>query len=1107
MAGTEFNFVANVDPSQAMMQISSLRAQLGMSLGGMGDFAGGAASGMAQMMAGLARPPMAATGMAGFAAGSMFGGTFTNSAMAYTPHYGMVQAQTNLEQEWLVHRYGLPAAQMMKPPGVSAASFAFGVESNYQDRMIEANRMAFSAARSTVVAGVAGMAAGEVTGAIGGFMGAAIGGKFGGIGRMIGGLGGSLLGFTAGNDIVGGMVQDHYAQVEQIGQTTRELGEIAGSGRGINRAGRYDLGVAARQAAKDIGMDVQEMGDILAGGRAMGMLPTATDPGKARQQFGEFAKAIEEGAQMLGTSLSNAMQVIKGMGGMGMGAREGILSLVGMGAAAGVSPMAVYGLGMQGASYARQNLLSGAQGFGLFTGALGSGGLGGEELQMAGGPMGVARMVGATQMAAATSPYGDMQLLAAQGGGALGGTFDVMSGALGTLSEGGDFIGNAIRFSTHKRELLRSTGARGIQTMARNQLSAMGDLYQMVAPSLSDEDAERAFMMSQGLNEVEAKAYVRSSHGRGRGGGGGGGAARAAQAAAYQDILMGQSIGSAPSMGAFDKLGESVSPFAGTMAGASIGAMIPGVNMIGGALGGAAIGAGIDAYRYFSKYDWGSGPGLFASAEEKADYEFRKAASAHDGAMKSYKSRTGYIDVDQRMTAAFISGNYDRTELDFDRTGNKRGAALTASGLTLAGVQEVDAGMGTTRVGGKYFRTADVQRVAKGQLIERAVDSKEISHAAAVVASKDGMADLVKSAEMDYAIAVGSLGTNLAGLGPDPQKAAERFMQSAKTLVEASGDKDLIADFAESGAQGGKFRGFFKQMTGREMAQTGAATRAGLAGGLAAQTMVDLSDTWITNMAVGNVKGGPFKFSATGSAALEKVFGVAAGLMISDDGPIGGANNWLGLSVDRSGDRQRFIADRMAQAHDIGSAGYRSLINEARHDPKWEKAVRLHEQGKLEERDKVMKEVMERHYHGAAEHRGVSVEKALTAMTTKQELFGAGIAKGGLRAANAVLNLVGKGDIVDMDLVEKNLANSSVMDEEVEQRRQQGKARTARHKMLAGTYERSIGFGEQEQFMSTLTKQMKKIDQSLRTTHAMISTLNGKVNPDKPDVKGQGDSP
>ena len=79
---------------------------------------------------------------------SMFGGTFTNPAMALNPHYGMVQAQTSLEEEWGIHRGGLAAAQQMKPPGVSAATYALGVESNFINRQLDASHgaaMAFAA--------------------------------------------------------------------------------------------------------------------------------------------------------------------------------------------------------------------------------------------------------------------------------------------------------------------------------------------------------------------------------------------------------------------------------------------------------------------------------------------------------------------------------------------------------------------------------------------------------------------------------------------------------------------------------------------------------------------------------------------------------------------------------------------------------------------------------------------------------------------------------------------------------------------------------------------------------------------------------------------------
>src|SRR5579859_3624699 len=194
---TEFNYVVNVDQSRVMssavelsstMQMALARgiqgAQLQAPLAGttLTDAVGGAATGFNLMGADFARFPMAMPGM--FT--PMVGGTFTNGAMAYTPHWGMQQAETSLQQEWLVDRYGLGAAQRLKPPGVGAVEFGMGVERNFVDRKIEAQHEAFSAARTTVMSGVASMVGWYGGEKLGGLLGRVIGARFGapGIGKI-----------------------------------------------------------------------------------------------------------------------------------------------------------------------------------------------------------------------------------------------------------------------------------------------------------------------------------------------------------------------------------------------------------------------------------------------------------------------------------------------------------------------------------------------------------------------------------------------------------------------------------------------------------------------------------------------------------------------------------------------------------------------------------------------------------------------------------------------------------------------------------------------------------------------------------------------------------
>ncbi|MFQ5352665.1 MAG: hypothetical protein ACE5D3_06295, partial [Candidatus Binatia bacterium] len=342
---TEFNYVANIDTTRIMGAVAEIRSQIGMALGSATGFAGravGIAGG------GFAGDPSAtaANMLPGFGrfTPNMFGGTFTNAAISYTPHYGAMVATTSFGQEQRVFQGGLGAAAKMAPPGVSPAEYFIGSETNRINRDIEARHQAQFAARSTFYSGMGGLAAGEVASAVAFPIGAMAGGKLAsrflggksaiGAGKFLGGLGLGLLAYDWAMDEVGGRIQEHFANVERIGGMTRELGELAGAGRGLKRTSRYELGIAARKAAGDIKMDVQEMGDVLALGRNFGMLPNSTDPSKAREQFREFARAIDEGAQILHTSLAGAAQTIKTATSHGMTAQEGVIRAAAMGGSA-----------------------------------------------------------------------------------------------------------------------------------------------------------------------------------------------------------------------------------------------------------------------------------------------------------------------------------------------------------------------------------------------------------------------------------------------------------------------------------------------------------------------------------------------------------------------------------------------------------------------------------------------------------------------------------------------------------------------------------------------------------------------------------------------------
>ena len=642
-----------------LADLSNARSQAAMTLGGpmaaagsgMGMAASGAATGLGQMAGGF--------GGSSFGMGAGFGFTHTPQDIGLNPHYGNIHAYSTTQMEAQIANHGLSAAAALAPPGVAPGEFALSVDQNRIEREVQARSNAQMAFRSSAGGIGAGLAADLVVGAGGAVVGGAIGKKFfgdagKGVGRLVGGLAAGMFAF----DIAQEMVTDHYAKVEQIGGMTQELGEIAGAGRDISRVQRYDLGVAARKAAKDLNMDVNTMGDVLAMGGAMNMMPDATDPGKARQQFAEFAKTITEGAQMLGSSLAEATQVIKRASDSGMTAREGLVRAAGMGGAAEFNRFMDFGA--QGASVARSMRYEGQQGFALFTQGLGQmsgAGLSGEEMQIMGGRYGAAAFLGQTQMAVAQSPMGRMQLMAASGGQALGGMMDMPGQALSAMSSGGDMMSNLGSFMVHEDEYRRGMGAKGVKTMARQQIQMAADFMEDMMPGMNQNERRRfSAMQMYGMNATQAESYVGGLFSRGGGPNRNEQQARAAMA--MQRVAVSQGITPMTAEELEKVTSESGIDWTFAKGGAAVGGLggsIFGAGFVGGAIGtavGGTVGAAIDAGSYVLG---GDHPNLLASAEGKADFYRRRDLAEVDAEMQKRRNRYGYADTTEGDVRAFLA--------------------------------------------------------------------------------------------------------------------------------------------------------------------------------------------------------------------------------------------------------------------------------------------------------------------------------------------------------------------------------------------------------------------------------------------------------------------
>jgi len=1098
---TDLNYVARLDTTQIMSGIAEIRSQVGMAFASPTGFAsaamamrGGGFTGMNDASSGIATQMQGMLGGFGQTPG-MFG-THTNPAMALNPHYGMNQAQTTLEEEWRVHSGGLAIAQQMRPPGVSAASYALGVESNFIGRQLDANHAAAMAGQAAFYSGVGGMAAGEgaawVAGAAGGYAGGKIatrlfGAGAAGAGKLLGGLGAAWMAFDWANEHIGGAIQEHYADIEKTQGVTRELGMLAGAGRGLSRSQQTELGIAARNAASDLKMDFNEMGDILALGRQSGMLPTVTgdNPGKAREEIRNFARAIDEGAQVLGTSLASATQVIKAAAQGGMSAQEGIIRAAGAGGAdAWLAQQArMSAFGAAGASVGMSMGYTAAQGSAMFTGSLGAGaGLTSDEMKIAGGRFGAAQFVGTTQMAMAASPLGNLQLMAAMGGGLSGaGMLDLPGAAMeGLMAGGGDFVSNALRFNVHQNEYRRGIGAGGIRTMARQQIDMGAELISSMAPDLSMADARRAYAQSMGLNPDQAELLAGGGGGGGgRGssiGGGMGADAQARAMLAMQESRLASAV-TAPERetGARRSFGLGY-----TIEGAMIGSYGGPWGTAAGAAAGFVLG-NLGAAKDAIGAVFGDGPGLFASSTEKADYYERKYAAEFDKRMGAARDRMGLATAEQGYVSRFMTADLSGARLTLG--GVSPGVSdRTEAALVAAGVRAVRAGAGTTQINGRYYSTSDIQKTASQPLWDRTA-TKAQEDAAAVAAASFGYGsradwkgdandaatfgavwDMVRTGEKQTVMLSGEESPTGVGYVQEkvtydpatmgtPEEMGERLLRKARGFAVRIGEDDkskanlatrdrILAKLdTVGGLADPEVRAFLEKKTGRRLESLDAGLRAGLAGGAAAKFTVDAT-------------------MQREAYFLKEVYG--------------------------SGDPGDDVVGRSLQAR-----YHEALIK----DPAYLEAKEASLRGK----DRQAADLLHQ-----ARANVLASDRAYTTLDTKDIDPTRAVDRPETAAVRGMLNVMGVFGGVDKELASKILGQTS-WKKEVKAEAEAGiKALKAKRKRSGpGTLSRAVGFGQQESAMSSIQRSLAHVERSLNALDKRVS----KQASEPPGTTGPGGTP
>jgi hypothetical protein len=1071
---TELNFTARLDTSQFLSQVDQARTQFGLAFGGsgVGGVGGAMTQQFQQMFAG-----MPAGGM--MLGGSGFGQTFTNPAMAYSPFYGAVQATTQLDQEWSVHRYGMAAAAGMKPPGVSTADYALAVERNFIGRQLEASHQSNVAARSSFSSGVGGMIAGEGFSALATPIGAMAGGAiasrlFGagaaGAGAMVGGVAAGWFAFNAASDYVGEKIQSRYAEAEKIGGLTRELGEIAGAGRGLGRGARYDLGVSARQAAGDLKMDVNEMADVLSLGRQAGMLPSSSDPNKAREQYRDFARAIEEGAQVLGTSLAGATQVIKAATAQGMSAQEGVIRAAGAG---------------------------------------------GPEAFMA--QMAQRQMVTSMQVGMSRSPVGNLQLMAGMGGQSMGGmSMAELPGAAmaGLMAGGGDYMSNIGKFMVHQEEYRKGIGVGGARTMARAQLSMGGDMIQQFMPDLSANEAQRLYAQSMGLDPSAAKLLV----GGGPGSGAMSGTAQMQAISAMQSSMLPPSrIPMAP---------ESGSGWGGTV-GMGVGAVA------GWFVGGGPMGAfmGAQAGRWVGDHigDIGSffddGPSAITNPRGRADWEQRRMAAEEDARIGVAKSRMGYLDIDPAAGGRFLSGNLRGARLDLDAAGSPIASYRTAGMMAAMGLGGGPAGAGTVKMGGGYVSAMEMQSLAKGKLWDAPVTSKDMEATMAVAHSVGYGASLDSKNFDEYSLQVRmNWQTVLHGETPKDMfggqsvgvmNAGENLVGSVRRLISAAhGDKDVMAKRAEllgmigkpGGVNNPQVRAFLEQTTGAKFEGLGGAFMAGRGGAAAmkASEMADLNDeaAWL--------------YSSFTPQTVR-----AGGIPI----PARPANMTKWEEVEYRTQVEKIEADNRQHHTDNKTmpASFYKELQSNRHYLQAKEAILDDEKdSKGVAKKHLQQAMMEVQVAGGDRYRTAALPVIdPTAAVTRP---GAAEISAGLRSGeSAMRGLFGavgypaQGPTVGAAILSKIESDARARDgevttwaQEVKNEKASGMAEQHKaklHPTAPGMAQRAIGFGEQESAMASIQRSLKSTERSLSTLEKKISGMGANPQPSNNPQLATGGKP
>lgn len=1097
---TEYNYVVNLDTSRVMGQLSGLRSQVGMAIGGsptgfagyaapptgfgnLADVSGGISAGFQQM----------AHGFGGVQSG--FGGTFTNPAIALNPHYGAIQAETHVNEERRIMRFGARGATEFTPPGVNPTEYALAVQGNAIAREEEVAQAAWQHGRDAFVSTVGATAASSL--ALGGAKGIAKGLSAVGVGRsaagrLIGGAAPIAASFIA-YDVVERVVTERAADAQKAAGIAKEMGQIVGAGRNLDAVQMNALGWGTLDASRDIGMDAQVMGDIMALARQHGMLPKSTDQEGIRKEAAAFASSVNEAAQVLHTSLSGAVQVIKGAVQQGKSARDGILDAAGMGGAE--EYLRFQAFGRAGARVARSQELSGAQGFGLFTAALGQAsgaGLSGEEMKILGGRYGVAQMTAMTTMAASKSPLGSLQLMAGLTGEPLGDMTQLPGQAIAALSGGGDLIGGMLSFRAHEDQLRRGVGARGLQTQARHMIDMMADQMMDVSPKLSQFDARVNTVMNMfGYSATQARGYVQSLWSRGGGGGRANKLGR--QIMAYNDLLATPPNAALSSPGFVDQAMATLEDNAGELIGGGIGSVIGGamgsaipIPVVGtmiGATAGAWVGSKVGGFiqstgeTIADAWDYEGGMlSYLTDPEDVARFESAQMARRIRDRRATLRREAGVLDLDPRYARKVSTARVEEYELDLDALNTPAASKRLAATLAMRGVSPLaKGGRGTIRADGRYWDASIVQDVATGKggkLTKREIADQKAAAIDLILDIKSNKESAADMKEVGLLLAKATASPK-GGLTKDEGDFLRRFgfNQLANDSTPDEIDREALIREAQI-----KFEGVLERSSDS-----------------ASKTMIEKI-----------FRGGDFS-----SKTLQYIVSKASGYSLGPEYGQLVAGGSVAATLKQAHQRDVSVMEQKIAARAFG-VGYASpemvsIIHSARQDKRWaddpssviEEKLANSAAGKLLEgkdgaqlrksvkefsRDEVV--YVRRSAEEIEANRG-AVEK------WSQSDFAQGIGK----AANVLsAGMIGEGQAAQgvADLL-YNTTTKKVKDVEDDVDKRSGKGgKGGGRRGGVDHLERTIGFGQQESAMSTINRALKRTAKSVDILADKVSKLEPK---------------